>query len=232
MMELLLDIGNSRSKARLHDAGQLTEIQLEQISSELWASIKAVYCASVAAESRVLAIREHIPSIVPFIQIRSEARAFGVCNSYKQPQLLGVDRWLALVAASALYPEKDLLIADAGTALTVDWLSAAGVHGGGWILAGQRLQQEAVLSKTAKVFSAQLETEQLCPATDTATALYQGAIAALVGAIRQAFAIKPTELIILTGGDAGLLQRYLTDLPVQLESQLIFQGLARYIEPN
>lgn len=231
-MELLLDIGNSRSKARLAADGQLSEIQLENLSAEQWSSIKAVYCASVAADSRVLAIREQIPSAIPFIQIRSEAQAFGVINSYQQPHLLGVDRWLALVAAAELYPNTELLIADAGTALTIDWLSSSGVHQGGWILAGQKLQQEAVLSKTAKVFSAELETEQLCPATDTATALYQGAIAALVGAIRQAHAIKPTQRIILTGGDAKLLQKYLTDLPIQLEPQLIFQGLARYIQPN
>ena len=231
-MELLLDIGNSRSKARLLDAGSLTEVVLEDMNAQLWSQITAVYCASVAADSRVSAIRDQIPAAIPFMQIRSEARAFGVINSYQQPHLLGVDRWLALIAASVLYPGKELLIADAGTALTIDWLSATGMHGGGWILAGQKLQQEAVLSKTAKVFSAELETEQLCPATDTATALYQGAIAALVGAIRQAWAIKPAQLIILTGGDAGLLQKYLTDLPVQLESQLIFQGLAQYIQPN
>ncbi len=231
-MELLLDIGNSRSKARLYNAGLFTEIQLENISAEQWSSITAVYCASVAADSRVQAICEQIPSAIPFIQIRSEAQAFGVINSYQQPHLLGVDRWLALVAAAELYPNTDLLIADAGTALTIDWLSSSGVHQGGWILAGQKLQQEAVLSKTAKVFSAELETEQLSPATDTATALYQGAIAALVGAIRQAWAIKPTQLIILTGGDAQLLQKYLTDLPIRLEPQLIFQGLAGYIQPN
>ncbi|MDR7122462.1 type III pantothenate kinase [Rheinheimera soli] len=231
-MELLLDIGNSRSKARLHDVGALTEIQLENISAEQWSSINAVYCASVAADDRVLAIRQQIPSAIPFIQIRSDAQAFGVTNSYQQPHLLGVDRWLALVAAAELYPNTDLLIADAGTALTIDWLSSTGTHQGGWILAGQKLQQEAVLSKTAKVFSAELETELLSPATDTATALYQGAIAALVGAIRQAWAIKPTQLIILTGGDSLLLQKYLADLPIQLESQLIFQGLARYIQPN
>ena len=231
-MELLLDIGNSRSKARLHNAGELTEIALESISADLWSAIDAVYCASVAAESRVLAIRELIPSTIPFIQIRSEARSFGVTNSYQQPHLLGVDRWLALVAAAELYPDTELLIADAGTALTIDWLSGTGVHQGGWILAGQKLQQEAVLSKTAKVFSAELETEQLGPATDTATALYQGAIAALVGAIRQAFEIKPAQLIVLTGGDARLLQKYLTDLPIRLEPALIFQGLARYIQPN
>ena len=119
-MELLLDIGNSRSKARLHDAGQLTEMQLENISAEQWSLITAVYCASVAADSRVLAIRDQVPSFIPFIQIRSEAQAFDVTNSYQQPHLLGVDRWLALVAAAELYPNTELLIADAGTALTID----------------------------------------------------------------------------------------------------------------
>ena len=231
-MELLLDIGNSRSKARLVDNGQLTEIELDSINAAQWQCIRAVYCASVAAESRVLAIREQIPTSIPFLQVRSEAQAFGVTNSYQQPHFLGVDRWLALIAAAECYPNTDVLIADAGTALTIDWLAASGLHQGGWILAGQKLQQEAVLNKTAKVFSAELETEQLSPATDTATALYQGAIAALVGAIRQAWAIKPAQLIILTGGDAKLLQKYLSDLPIQLEPQLIFQGLARYIASN
>ena len=51
-MELLVDIGNSRSKARLFDAGQLTEIQLENISSEQWSQIKAclLYTSDAADE--------------------------------------------------------------------------------------------------------------------------------------------------------------------------------------
>jgi type III pantothenate kinase len=231
-MELLLDIGNSRTKALFYDAGKFSSTELEHISEAQWSSISSVYCASVAADSRVQATRELIPTGLPFIQVHSEAQAFGVTNSYQKPQLLGVDRWLALIAAAKLYPGQELLIADAGTALTIDWLSCSGLHRGGWILPGQKLQQQAVLSHTAKVFTAELQTQTLAPATDTATALYQGAIAALVGAIRQAWAIKPAQTIILTGGDAELLQKYLTDLPVQLESQLIFQGLALYIQTN
>ncbi len=87
-MELLLDIGNSRSKARLYHAGTLTEIQLENINAEQWSQIKAVYCASVAAQTRVQQVRDQIPAAIPFVQIQSEAQAFNVTNSYLQPQLL------------------------------------------------------------------------------------------------------------------------------------------------
>ena len=68
-MELLLDIGNSRSKARLYHAGTLTEIQLENINAEQWAQIKAVYCASVAAQARGQQVRGQIPPAHPFVQL-------------------------------------------------------------------------------------------------------------------------------------------------------------------
>ena len=51
--------------------------------------------------------------------------------------MLGVDRWLAILAAAfKLYPQKNVLIIDAGTATTVDLLAKSGVHQGGWILPG------------------------------------------------------------------------------------------------
>ena len=59
-------------------------------------------------------------------------------NAYPQPQSLGVDRWLALIAARQLAPGWACVI-DAGTALTIDALDAAGLHLGGLIIPGSRM---------------------------------------------------------------------------------------------
>ncbi|HID72512.1 TPA: type III pantothenate kinase, partial [Candidatus Micrarchaeota archaeon] len=74
----------------------------------------------------------------------------GVSNSYDQPARMGVDRWLAMLAAFNHY-RGNLCVIDCGTALTFDVVSAAGKHIGGLIMPGVRLQQNALREHTDKV---------------------------------------------------------------------------------
>lgn len=230
-MYLLLDIGNTRAKAALIKKGKVSA--LPQLAPDNLAKlpIKAVYFASVASQEKVQAVRQSLAlEHLPWRQIHSESQTFGVSNSYQQPQTLGVDRWLALLGGHLLQPERSLLIVDAGTAVTIDWLAANGQHGGGWIMPGLKLQQQAVVKNTAKVFNADIFHGRLEPGIDTVTGLQNGCLAAVLGAIRLAWQTSPCDKLILTGGDSKFLKPYLADLPVVTEPLLVFHGLARYID--
>lgn len=230
-MYLLLDIGNTREKAALVKNGKVSA--LPQLAPDNLATlpIKAVYFASVASQEKVAVIKQLLGlDHLPWRQVYSDAHAYGVINSYLQPQTLGVDRWLAMLGAQTLQPRQNLLIVDAGTAVTVDWLDQEGQHGGGWIIPGLKMQQQAVVKNTAKVFNSEMFNGRLEPGTDTVTGLQNGCLAAVLGAIRLAWQQTPCDKLLLTGGDSKFLKPYLTDFPLVVEPLLIFHGLARYID--
>jgi len=228
---LLLDIGNTREKAALMKNGKVTA--LPQLATDNLAklSINAVYFANVAPQEKVDTIRQQLGlAKVPWRQICSEAKAFGVSNGYQQPQTLGVDRWLAMLGAQLLFPAQNVLIVDAGTAVTIDWLAQDGQHGGGWIIPGLKMQQQAVVTNTAKVFNSDIFNGCLAQGTDTVAGLQNGCLAAVLGAIMLAWQQAPCSKLILTGGDSKFLKSNLSDLPIVVEPLLIFHGLSRYID--
>lgn len=230
-MYLLLDIGNTREKAALVKNGKVSP--LPQLAPDNLAALplKAVYFASVADNDKLTTVKQNLGlAHLPWRQVFSEAAAFGVLNSYQQPEKLGVDRWLAMLACQLLYPAQDVLIVDAGTAVTVDWLSAGGHHTGGWIIPGLKTQQQAVVTNTAKVFNAESFYGRLEPGLDTIACLQNGCLASILGAIRLGWQQSAAQQVILTGGDSKYLKPYLQDLPLVIEPSLIFHGLARYIE--
>ena len=230
-MYLLLDIGNTREKAALVKQGKVTALPQLAVDNLAKLPIKAVYFASVASQEKVALLKQLLGlDHLPWRQVHSDAQAYGVRSSYQQSQTLGVDRWLAMLGAQLLFPAKNVLIVDAGTAVTVDWLDNKGLHGGGWIIPGLKMQQQAVVKNTAKVFNSEMFNGRLEPGTDTVTGLQNGCLAAVLGAIRLAWQQSRCSKLLLTGGDAKFLKPHLGDLPLVVEPLLIFYGLARYID--
>ena len=230
-MYLLLDIGNTREKAALVKGGKVSA--LPQLAADNLAKlpIKAVYFASVASQEKVAVIKQLLGlDHLPWRQVHADAQAYGLRSRYQQPQTLGVDRWLAMLGAQLLFPARNMLIVDAGTAVTVDWLDNNGQHGGGWIIPGLKMQQQAVVKNTAKVFNSEMFNGRLEPGDDTVTGLQNGCLAAVLGAVRLAWQKGSCDKLLLTGGDSKFLKPYLTDLPLVVEPLLIFHGLARYID--
>ena len=76
----------------------------------------------------------------PVIRVNAAAAEQGLRLHYERPETFGVDRLLALRAARARAGGACLVV-DAGTAVTVDGLTADGVHCGGWIAPGYRRQR-------------------------------------------------------------------------------------------
>ncbi|MHB8352883.1 MAG: type III pantothenate kinase [Burkholderiales bacterium] len=237
-MQLVLDIGNSRIKWGLrnhgqwHGTGTLPTTSWSMLSSLLrehqpLTRVLATLVASAEVAAGVEACCAKMA--VPLQWIHAETAAGGVVNHYGSPQQLGSDRWAALIGAHALTDQPAVVVC-AGTATTVDALSAEGAFLGGIILPGLSLMTEALRTGTAGL-SAGADGRFTAFPGSTADAMATGRILATVGAIErlgrtlQARQTAPV-VCVLSGGHGPLLATHL-DLPVVAVEYLVLEGLAR-----
>ena len=243
-MKLLIDIGNTRLKwalwdgkslqaqnALAHGAGDNVDF------ADLFKDIPkpgAAFVASVAApalDEALAQVLRNLFSIEP-VFVRSSAKACGVCNAYAQPERLGVDRFLGLIAVHA-QGYAPAVVASCGTALTLDALAVDGTHLGGLIAPAPELMRNALLGNTARL--GDLGNASVVEIADnTADAVASGtwlAAAALVERfVRHAvarFGVAPN--LIIGGGGAAQLGALLA-LPHRIDGELVLRGLARYAD--
>ena len=237
-MKLLIDAGNSRLKWAWWDGAVLEGVSAVANAgmdvSALWKNgqkADSVWVASVAsaAANAVLAavVRDRFGVDPVFAATR--AQACGVRIAYAQPENLGVDRFLGLIAAHA-QTQSAAVIAGCGTALTLDALAGDGVHLGGLIAAGPQLAQDALRGGTARL--AAVPAGRVVEIADnSADAIESGtwlSAAALIGRFlaQAARRLDSAPALILTGGGAPRLSPWL-DAPHRIDAELVLRGLAR-----
>ncbi len=149
--------------------------------------------------------------------VQAHFAAYGIRNGYENPQSLGVDRFVALVAAHQ-QPQNQLIVM-AGTALTIDALDAQGNFLGGLITPGLRIMQQALHQGTAQLPQIATDSKLIQPfPTNTAAAIASGAMQACVGAVMMQALAYEHQLrergerlmrIVVAGGAAPVLLPHL-----------------------
>ncbi|HEY5970651.1 MAG TPA: type III pantothenate kinase [Pseudoxanthomonas sp.] len=237
MSRWLFDLGNSRLKcAPLHDDGSIGRVQAfghdetrfaEALLAALPAQAGSAYLASVASPALTTAVVEALASRFQCVSLaRTCPHLAGVRIAYAEPARLGVDRFLALLAARAR-GAGPWLIAGVGTAVTVDLLDSNGQHRGGRIAPSPRIMREA-LHQAARHLPAQGGSYREF-AADTAAALVSGCEGAAVGLIERSLREAGQDLdeipaLLLHGGGADALAVHLP-LAIQVPA-LVLEGLA------
>jgi len=230
-MILDIDAGNSRIKWRLSGNGRVlaqdSQPTVELASGETLllpetAAIDEVRLASVAGSKVVAALQKQFAGLLKVAQVSPSAG--GVTCGYKQPDRLGVDRWLALVAAYQQF-QQAVLVVDAGSAMTMDLVGPKGEHLGGYIVPGLRLMADALWQGTrdVKVTSGDFEN-MLVPGTNSQQAVDRGCLLVAVSAVENLASQYPAH-ILLTGGDAQHLADALS-LDHSHRPDLVLDGLA------
>lgn len=231
---LLIDAGNTRLKWAVIESGHwVADGDCDYLDwSGLQAALSGVrqcWVASVAGPVRDAALSAVLaPRGVATRWLLAEARHADLVNAYAVPQQLGVDRWMALVAARARTQEAALVVS-AGTALTVDALDGEGVFLGGLIVPGLNLMRQALRAGTAAVDPPR---GQVVPfPRNTADAVESGLITALCASVREQHARLAEHgarqpRCFLTGGDAEVLLPHL-GLPAEIVPRLVLEGIAR-----
>ncbi len=239
---ILLDCGNSHLKAQWHKAGQVQASYscaynrdwMQRLSRWLQ-DLTAKYCylASVLDVTREAQLEQCLKqkfdtAVTRFV---SMPQALGVRNAYREPERLGVDRWMALIAASEL-ERGDVIVIDAGSAITLDLLRADGKHLGGAILPGINTS----LDDFKRIFShidfndpAITETNQ--PGCSTEEAIHinysNSSIDILPGLVNRWTSYFDNDAtILLAGGDAVRVRSEL-QRPARIVPDLVFLGMAR-----
>ena len=238
-MRLLIDIGNTRIKYVYDNGSQLLDISTidNQQISEMWFKrvsykVNEIIVANVSQSSLTeTLIRWSKKADITLMSVKSEKAAFGVKTAYQQPNQLGVDRWLALIGARTLYPDKNILIIDAGTATTVDLLNKNGQHQGGWILPGVDTMFTSLFKDTAHVLATKEKKVTLGFGHNTTECVNNACWMATVACIKQAKIeaekYGTIDVTFLIGGNSAAINELL-DQKLQRSEQLIFLGLQRY----
>ncbi|BEV72846.1 MULTISPECIES: type III pantothenate kinase [unclassified Paludibacterium] len=231
-MILLIDAGNTRIKWAVYQGeqclaqGALEHQAIETLSAQLASfSLARAYGAAVVQPEVCHRIEQQLPC--PLQWVETAVVTAGVRNHYVDPRQMGVDRWLAVLAARRLV-QGDVVVASAGTALTVEALTAEGDYLGGLIMPGYRLMLDALAKNTARLDQ---PAGQWCDfPQQTADALASGALDAMAGAIGRLrlrlaqHTGRPLAPLLLSGGDAGKIAPLLAS-PCEIVDNLVLTGL-------
>lgn len=239
-MNLLLDMGNSLLKWAVEHDGRMGEIQAldygqDDFSKTLlahWQAMESPEKLAIASVSKpqvlteVAAIGQSLWPDVELVVPQSSRHGFGLTNAYAQPEKLGVDRWLAMIAAHSFYAGP-ICVVDCGTAITVDVVRGDGEHAGGLICPGLRLMKKALAANTAALaFDNQVSRADL--ATETGAAIANGVLLAAAGMIQQVMArLAPDCRLVMTGGDAQAVAGALA-MPAVIDHALVLKGLSLF----
>lgn len=167
-------------------------------------------------------------------------------SAYKTPHTLGADRIAVMCGAAHLFPHDDMLIADAGTAITLDVLEKGTRFVGGNISAGVSLRLRALNEYTAALPHISVKGDLPEFGVDTETALRCGAIHGVADEIfaeyLRLFADRSRKFrLLLTGGDADMLADELPSMPlfadrpstdIEIIPNLVSIGLISILEYN
>ncbi len=243
-MKILVDIGNSRVKWATLDKGGIGESQnflrgktgIKAALNKAWKSltdIDAVYVANVGGNKLSEQLSEWTEKhwqLQP-IFITTEQKRFGVTNGYEEPEKLGIDRWLSLIAARQHAREAQCVI-DCGTAMTIDIVTRTGQHQGGMIMPGLSLMRASLAANTDALTEAQDEQEFKTLATNTFSAIQAGTLYSvsatlerIIADLNESFSNKIR--FIITGGDAGHLLPMLPE-DIHHYPDIVLKGLAFY----
>lgn len=240
-MNIVIDIGNSRTKVGIFSNQEIvSSFSFEHFSEreitelfEKYPLVSQSIVSSVAQVPTVLykLLKERTSLFLEF----NHQTAVPLTNSYKTPSTLGLDRLAAAVGANWLFPGIDLLVIDAGTAITFDLIEKNGSFFGGNISPGLRSRFRALHEFTHKLPLLEETDQYPLLGKTTEEAIQAGVINGIVlemdGMIELMKKKNPEITTLLTGGDAGFFERRLKSA-IFVKFEIILIGLNRILEYN
>jgi type III pantothenate kinase len=237
MSHWVFDLGNTRLKCAPLDAdGRLGHVTAlghdaagfaQALRAHLPEQAQSASLASVASPALTAAVLQVLSERFRRIsRVRTQASLAGVRIAYAQPAKLGVDRFLAMLAAHARGPGPWLL-AGIGTALTIDLLDADGGHRGGRIAPSPQLMRQALHQAAAQLPAHGGDYHEF--ARDTEDALASGCDGAALALLERSLRLAARELgqpprLLLHGGGVDALLAELPD--AEHAPALVLEGVA------
>ena len=240
-MNLAIDVGNTLIKLAVYESSAL---QLKKVClkneflktlvgvSEKFPSIKNCIISSVSflTEHQM----EKLQGMFKVTVLSSETKV-PFNNLYATPKTLGVDRIGLIAAASVRFPKKNILIVDAGSCITYDFLNSENEYLGGAISPGIEIRYKALNNYTAKLplLNSALPKKMIGDSTATSihVGIMDGVLHEIDGFLTQYKNKYPDLTVILTGGDLHFLQDRLKN-DIFADSNFLLEGLHYILEHN
>jgi type III pantothenate kinase len=239
-VNLIVEQGNSSSKVAVYSKGLIVEyLQYKVLTEHALSALFEKYDLTHGVLSTVVAVDKalikYLKEKLSFFVFLDEEVPLPIQVAYKTPSTLGKDRLAAVVGANFLKPAQDVLVIDAGTAITYDFIDAAGTYWGGNISPGMTTRFRALHQFTNQL--PLLSEVDVIPdmGYDTTTAIQAGVVNGIVyemdGYI-DALKHKYTSLLVfLTGGHSNYFERRLKN-SIFADINLVLTGLNRILEYN
>jgi len=240
-MNLIFDIGNTSTKMAVFSGHKkLRVLRTRQFHCSELEKIFAPYLVKIdkAIVSTVRDTPEFIIDLathgIPYVHVLTHKSKIPFRNEYETPETLGTDRIAALSGACLHFPGKKVLIIDAGSAITYDFLSGKAFKGGN-ISPGLSMRFKA-LNKFTRKLPLCATTEKYHPVgKSTVEAITAGVINGVIFEINQyirTFEEKYSGMeVVLTGGDAGYLKNRIKH-KVTYMPDIVVDGLNYILEYN
>ena len=240
-MNLAIDIGNTVAKIALFgDDDEPVEVVR---SSNHSLDCLAMLCQKYPVERAVLAstikvsktIRRQLAKTgIPVLEVNSDTPV-PIINKYRTPETLGMDRLAAVVGANHIMPGKDLLVIDAGTAVTYEFIDAKGNYWGGNISPGIYTRFKALNACCDKLPLIDREGEETDFGYSTETAIRAGVMKGMefemTGYINLMRKKYPDLFVFLKGGDRFSFDTSIKSI-IFAERFLVLKGLNRILNYN
>ena len=238
-MHLVIDKGNTAIKYGGYLKGKnIFEVRgenaLEEVKKHIDPyTVEALLFSDVSGE---LSPQELLKQFTPKHLLRvSDLKKFPFRHSYKTPHTLGEDRIALVAAAHKCYPKLPVLVIDAGSCITFDFLDADGEYHGGAISPGISMRFRSMEKFTGKLPLGSIENfpEGLGKSTheSLAAGVLSGILFEIEGRINQLKSQFSDLTVILTGGDAELLSKRLKN-PIFAHPNFLLEGLDHLLSFN
>lgn len=240
-VNLAIDQGNSAAKVAIFCDKTLVEVNryselttdlIEQIASRH--NVRGVIYSSVRTGDE--AVKAATMRMAPTAITLDYRTPMPITIGYQTPQTLGHDRIAAAVGALEDAQGNDTLVIDAGTALTLDTVTADGIFQGGNISPGLRMRLQALHSYTSKLPQVEPNGERPLIGNDTSTAIRSGVeigiaceIDGYIGRLAQLLQRQPR--VVITGGDCHTIAS-LMNTTAEVDEHLVMKGLNRILLYN
>ena len=237
-MKLIIDIGNTAVKIALFKGKQLHNttifddctlknilsfVNKHDISSTIISSVKDINAELKKLIHHFDALLLDFNTLLPII------------IDYKTPNTLGNDRIAAVVGASVLFPKQDILVFDAGTCLTIDFITKEKIYKGGRISPGIAMRYKALHQFTDQLPLCRSSPESVLIGYDTESSIISGVQQGILSEVREIINVYKKEnketIITVTGGDCFFFEKELKN-SIFANPNLVLIGLNEILDYN
>ena len=239
-LNLIIDIGNTAAKVALFDGGEMVEVLTESNQSlDCLEALCAKYPVEQGIVATVIDLSERVLAALvalPFPLLWLDSKTpLPVTNLYETPETLGYDRMAAVVGANEQYPRRDILVIDAGTCITYEFIDSKGQYHGGNISPGMQMRFKALNQFTGRLPLIDSNGRKLPMGRDTETAIRAGVLKGMEyeisGYIESMKHKYPELLVFLTGGDDFSFDTNVKSV-IFADRFLVLKGLNRILNYN